>query len=200
MTESNDQSDKTLRAGARKPLSLQRTVESGHVRQNFSHGRSKSVVVEKKKTRKLATPGGETALVDAPPPAVAEKPQVAAAPREPVAREAEPLAAGEARTGAAAQRTLSNEERERAKAALAAARARDASAPQTVSEPVVFQPVVRPPEPVAFKAEERAEAPAPAAAVEVPAPQAKSDTAPVEARPAAARETARLIAAPCQAV
>ena len=54
MTDSNDQTDKTLRAGARKPqLSLQRTVESGHVRQNFSHGRSKSVVVEKKKTRRL---------------------------------------------------------------------------------------------------------------------------------------------------
>ncbi|MBN9281760.1 MAG: IF-2-associated domain-containing protein, partial [Hyphomicrobium denitrificans] len=50
MTDSNDQTDKTIRVGARKPLSLQRTVESGHVRQNFSHGRSESVVVEKKKT------------------------------------------------------------------------------------------------------------------------------------------------------
>ncbi|HET6321506.1 MAG TPA: translation initiation factor IF-2 associated domain-containing protein, partial [Hyphomicrobium sp.] len=53
MTETKDTTDKTLRGGARKPLSLQRTVESGHVRQNFSHGRSKSVVVEKRKTRKL---------------------------------------------------------------------------------------------------------------------------------------------------
>ena len=62
MTETKDTTDKTLRGGGRKPLSLQRTVESGHVRQNFSHGRSKSVVVEKKKTRKL---GGEArALAD----------------------------------------------------------------------------------------------------------------------------------------
>ncbi|MFI7716689.1 translation initiation factor IF-2 associated domain-containing protein, partial [Acinetobacter baumannii] len=62
MTDQNDQTDKTLRAGARKPLTLQKTVESGHVRQNFSHGRNKMVVVEKKKTRKL---GGET-TVEAP--------------------------------------------------------------------------------------------------------------------------------------
>ena len=48
MTETKDTTDKTLRGGARKPMSLQRTVESGHVRQNFSHGRSKSVVVGKK--------------------------------------------------------------------------------------------------------------------------------------------------------
>ena len=71
MTDQNDQTDKTLRAGGRKPLSLQRTVESGHVRQNFSHGRSKSVVVEKKKTRKLG-PGGEPVVepvVAAPAPA-----------------------------------------------------------------------------------------------------------------------------------
>jgi translation initiation factor IF-2 len=39
-------------------MSLKRTVESGHVRQNFSHGRSKSVVVEKKKKRTISGPGG----------------------------------------------------------------------------------------------------------------------------------------------
>ena len=57
MSETKETADKTLRGGERKPLSLKRTVESGHVRQSFSHGRSKSVVVEKKKTRKLSTPG-----------------------------------------------------------------------------------------------------------------------------------------------
>src|SRR6186997_142486 len=61
MTDSNDQTDKTIRVGARKPLSLKRTVESGHVRQNFSHGRSKSVVVEKKKKRTISGAGGEGA-------------------------------------------------------------------------------------------------------------------------------------------
>ena len=79
MTETKDTTDKTLRGGARKPLSLQRTVESGHVRQNFSHGRSKSVVVEKRKTRKLGGPGGaepEVASVAATvaEPTVARKP------------------------------------------------------------------------------------------------------------------------------
>ncbi|MEQ1647636.1 MAG: translation initiation factor IF-2 [Hyphomicrobiaceae bacterium] len=50
--------------GARKTLTLTRTVEQGTVRQSFSQGRSKAVQVEVKKTRKLAKPGeklpGET--------------------------------------------------------------------------------------------------------------------------------------------
>src|SRR5262249_43256067 len=58
MTETKETTDKTLRGAVpRKPLSLKRTVESGHVRQNFSHGRSKSVVVEKKKKRTISGPG-----------------------------------------------------------------------------------------------------------------------------------------------
>ena len=79
MTETKDSTDKTLHGGgARKPLSLQRTVESGSVRQNFSHGRSKTVVVEKRKTRKLTTPGqheGETTAAPAPAAPVATHPQ-----------------------------------------------------------------------------------------------------------------------------
>jgi translation initiation factor IF-2 len=59
MTETKETTEKTLRGAApRKPLSLKRTVESGHVRQSFSHGRSKSVVVEKKKKRTITGPGG----------------------------------------------------------------------------------------------------------------------------------------------
>jgi translation initiation factor IF-2 len=56
MSETKETTDKTLSVG-RKPLSLKRTVESGHVRQSFSHGRSKSVVVEKKKKRTISSPG-----------------------------------------------------------------------------------------------------------------------------------------------
>ena len=40
-----------------KTLSLRRSVESSHVRQNFSHGRSKAVLVEKKRKRAVAAPG-----------------------------------------------------------------------------------------------------------------------------------------------
>ena len=61
MTETNETADKTLKGGARKPLSLKRTVDAGHVRQSFSHGRSKSVIVEKKKKRTIGSPGeGDT--------------------------------------------------------------------------------------------------------------------------------------------
>jgi translation initiation factor IF-2 len=64
MSETKETNDKTLSVAPRKPLSLKRTVESGHVKQSFSHGRSKSVVVEKKKTRKLSTGADGDLLLD----------------------------------------------------------------------------------------------------------------------------------------
>ena len=74
MSETNETADKTLRGGPRKPLSLKRTVESGHVRQSFSHGRSKSVVVEKKKKRTIAGSGEpEEKVLEAPEAPVAER-------------------------------------------------------------------------------------------------------------------------------
>lgn len=114
MTETKDTSDKTLRGGGRKPLSLQRTVESGHVRQNFSHGRSKSVVVEKRKTRKLAGPAEAEGV--SPVPASETTP----APRRPVRVESAPAA-----DRSAQGRGLSSEERDARARALAAARERD---------------------------------------------------------------------------
>jgi translation initiation factor IF-2 len=57
MSETKETTDKTLSVSPRKPLSLKRTVDAGHVRQSFSHGRSKSVVVEKKKKRTISSPG-----------------------------------------------------------------------------------------------------------------------------------------------
>ena len=56
MSETKEPADKTLSVSPRKPLSLKRTVDAGHVRQSFSHGRSKSVVVEKKKKRTISSP------------------------------------------------------------------------------------------------------------------------------------------------
>ena len=159
MTESNDQADKTLRAGARKPLSLQRTVESGHVRQNFSHGRSKSVVVEKKKTRKL---GGDAAVEAAPAPVAAtvfEKPKSQATSQD---AQPEALSAVETRSGGQ-QRNLSNEERDARAKALAAARAEDHTRPVDL-ETVRFEPV-RAPDAVA-KSDDTARAPAAAGAVQ----------------------------------
>jgi translation initiation factor IF-2 len=58
----------------RKPLGIKRTVESGQVQQQFSHGRKNTVVVEVKRRRVLGKPGETTGAA----PAVA--PQVEAAP------------------------------------------------------------------------------------------------------------------------
>ncbi|MGH6799599.1 MAG: translation initiation factor IF-2 associated domain-containing protein, partial [Roseiarcus sp.] len=56
MSETNN-SDKTVSAAPPKvTLHLKRPVEQGTVRQSFSHGRSKAVVVEKVK-RRILTPG-----------------------------------------------------------------------------------------------------------------------------------------------
>jgi len=171
MTDSNDQTDKTIRVGARKPLSLQRTVESGHVRQNFSHGRSKSVVVEKKKTRRLGASGaegGDSAPVQsndvAPPPVRSVAPPPAAKPV----------------VNSPQGRTLSNEERAARERALAAARAEGTNRPAE-AEPVRFEPV-RPPEP-----EPRLEAtPEPSAPPAATAPAAAAPAAHAPSTPPAA--------------
>src|SRR5205085_8338991 len=99
MTETKETTEKTLRGAApRKPLSLQRTVESGHVRQNFSHGRSKSVVVEKRRTRKLG--GAETEAL----PLEMQQPEAPVAKKKPARTE---TAAAEKMPAAPAGRTLS---------------------------------------------------------------------------------------------
>ncbi|MEO5808690.1 MAG: translation initiation factor IF-2 [Sphingomicrobium sp.] len=77
-----DQTDKP-KLGTRPPLGVKRTVETGKVKQSFSHGRSNTVVVEVKKRRILGKPGEnspaapEIKVEAAPPPA--PKPVVPAA-------------------------------------------------------------------------------------------------------------------------
>ena len=76
--------------GARAPLGLKRTVETGKVKQSFSHGRSNTVVVEVKKRRVLGRPGeAEAPKTEAPPAApapVAKAPAPAPAPERPPQR------------------------------------------------------------------------------------------------------------------
>jgi translation initiation factor IF-2 len=75
----SDQTDKP-KLGTRPPLGLKRTVETGKVKQSFSHGRSNTVVVEVKKRRFLGRPG-EAPPVEAPKPEpVAEAPKPAPKP------------------------------------------------------------------------------------------------------------------------
>src|SRR5215203_2212190 len=82
-----DQTDKP-KLGTRPPLGLKRTVETGKVKQSFSHGRSNTVVVEVKKRRILGRPG-EAPPAEAPAPvaeAPAPTPTPAPKPAAPAAR------------------------------------------------------------------------------------------------------------------
>jgi translation initiation factor IF-2 len=68
----------------RKPLGLSRSVESGEVKQTFSHGRTNKVVVEVKRKRLVGRPGEapvEVAAPPPPPPAATAPPQSPAAPQ-----------------------------------------------------------------------------------------------------------------------
>jgi len=87
MSETNETEDKTAR-GRKMTLNLRRTVESGHVRQSFSHGRSKSVLVEKKKRRAVGGGGGAPIAEEAPvkAPQIAEAPPKKAKAEEPQSR------------------------------------------------------------------------------------------------------------------
>lgn len=72
MSETNETEDKTARGGRKMTLNVRRTVESGHVRQSFSHGRSKSVLVEKKKRRAIGA-GGAPQPIEEPAPKPAQR-------------------------------------------------------------------------------------------------------------------------------
>jgi translation initiation factor IF-2 len=72
-----DQSDKP-KLGTRPPLGLKRTVETGKVKQSFSHGRSNTVVVEVKKRRILGRPGEAAPEAPKTPVPAAEAPKPAA--------------------------------------------------------------------------------------------------------------------------
>jgi len=118
MSETTNKGDKTLSVPAKKRISLKRTVESGLVRQNFSHGRSKSVLVEKKK-RRVIGPAGQTE----PDREAAPVPEMASAAAVP-GHETDVQTAAP-RSGVVL-RTLTEEEKDARAQALAEARVREA--------------------------------------------------------------------------
>jgi translation initiation factor IF-2 len=122
MSEPKETTDKTVRTGVRKPLSLKRTVESGHVQQKFSHGRSKSVVVEKKKKRTLAGPEVE----ESPAQAAQKELSTPSGQRGTAAARTQPQVEAAPASSAAPSRSLSEEERAARAKALAAAQVRTA--------------------------------------------------------------------------
>lgn len=128
MSDTNNTDDeKTLRVGAAKPLSVGRTVDSGQVRQKFSHGRTRSVVVEKKR-RRIVTPE-EAAKQEAAPAPVAPAPVVAPAP---IVKRAAPVSPArrapvlDSKGSGMVLRSLTNEEKEARVQALNLAKEREA--------------------------------------------------------------------------
>ena len=101
MSDNNSTGDKTLSVS--KTLSLKRPVEQGVVKQSFSHGRTKSVVVETVKRR--------PASLDAKAPVVETKPAAPVPPPRPAQQEPRPAQPQRLGLGGA-QRTLTNDERD----------------------------------------------------------------------------------------
>src|SRR5580765_7603456 len=119
MVDTKSPGDKTLSVPT-KTLTLKPRVETGTVRQSFSHGRTKQVVVEKRGKRRV---GGDAPGTDshAPEPVAAKPAPVVAKPA--TARPATP-AAPRAGSGVVL-RTLTEDERSARASALADAKVRD---------------------------------------------------------------------------
>jgi len=177
----------------RKPLTLKpRTggsVSSGTVKQSFSHGRTKTVVVETKRARPHTAPGGNLAAPSAAERRVFEPPRPATTPQG--QRPAAPNDGLSAEERAARQRVIetaraqqaqaeaerrAREERARAEAEAAGAAQAAAAAPPAAVAPPAATP--EPPAPVEA-------APVQAPSVQAPPVQAEAPAAPTPAAPPA---------------
>ena len=117
MVDTKSPGDKTLSVPT-KTLTLKPRVETGTVRQSFSHGRTKQVVVEKRGKRRIP---GEAAATETP----AAEPAAKAAPaKPPLTRPATRSAPPRAGSGVVL-RTLTEDERTARASALADAKMRD---------------------------------------------------------------------------
>src|SRR3954471_15143756 len=116
MVDTKSPGDKTLSVPT-KTLTLKPRVETGTVRQSFSHGRTKQVVVEKRGKRRVGGDAGDTA--HAPEPAAAK-----AAPAKPVLTRPAAVPAPRSSSGVVL-RTLTEDERTARASALADAKQRD---------------------------------------------------------------------------
>src|SRR5450631_4498744 len=117
MVDTKTPGDKTLSVPT-KTLTLKPRVETGTVRQSFSHGRTKQVVVEKRGKRRV---GGDAPAAEshAPEPVVAK----AAPAKAPLARPAAPPPPRS--NSGVVLRTLTEDERSARASALADAKVRD---------------------------------------------------------------------------
>ncbi len=129
-----DETTEKPKLGTRPPLGLKRTVETGKVKQSFSHGRSNTVVVEVKKRRILGRPG-EAPPAEAPKPA-AEAPKPAPAAPKPSAapQPRKPSAADDITARKEMQALLLRQADEARMAALEEARRREEQAKSSANE------------------------------------------------------------------
>ena len=128
MTETTKNSGEKLSVSSTKTLTLKRGgVEQGVVRQSFSHGRSKAVVVEKVK-RRIAGPGEAKPEPAAPADRGAAAKRGVATAKAPAAAAAAPatVATPALKPSGVVLRTLTEEERSARAHALADARLREA--------------------------------------------------------------------------
>ncbi|MES2420913.1 MAG: translation initiation factor IF-2 [Pseudomonadota bacterium] len=88
----SDTDNEKPKLGMRAPLGVKRTVETGQVKQSFSHGRSNTVIVETKRARVLRRPGEPDVQV-ADAPVAAPAPAAAPAAPAPQARTPQPAPA-----------------------------------------------------------------------------------------------------------
>jgi translation initiation factor IF-2 len=125
MSETKNPGEKKLSVSG-KTLTLKPRTETGVVRQSFSHGRSKQVVVEKVKRRLVGGPG--EAKVEAAPAAEAKKaPAGAGKKAAPVSRAGlAQVDAAKPKPSGVVLRTLTDEERSARAHALADSRVREA--------------------------------------------------------------------------
>ncbi len=220
----SDTDNEKPKLGMRAPLGVKRTVETGQVKQSFSHGRSNTVIVETKRARVLRRPGepdvqvADAAPVAAPAPAAApaapapqaRAPQPAPAPvrqqqsnLSPQERQAKLLREAEEQRMNTLEEGRRRQEAERAKAIedernRVADRARaeaEAKAPKPVEAPAPAPAPVVEAAPAPVAAPTPAPAPAP---VEAPVAAAPAP-APVAAAPAPAPKPAPVVAAPAPA-
>jgi len=186
----SDANDNENRPGGRAPLTLKPrggAVSSGTVKQSFSHGRSKTVVVETKRRR-----------VDAPPAAASSGPaRPAYEPPKPQSQAPAPPrpAAPPPPSSGGANLNLSPEELRARQRVLEAARAeQERQAEQRRQEDArrAEQEAARRREQEAARAAQAAAQPQPAPAAPAPAPQAQSQPqAPAQPEPVAAAPVAR---------
>jgi translation initiation factor IF-2 len=117
----NDTDDKKLSVNTKKTLTLRGGgVSQGTVRQSFSHGRSKSVVVETRK-RRISKPVDAKSAVETPVPAEPSPPVRTA----PIPKRGAPAPAVQSKTARDLSRNLSPHEMEARQRALEDAKARE---------------------------------------------------------------------------